>query len=93
LGKLNAVHHNGQTHFAPLPAEALPAFMAHCERKMGEATFRTPRTTITAFIGLLAVLEQNPGSRWEGLLGGVELAFENDLSELGISDELVSLVL
>jgi hypothetical protein len=93
LGKLNAVHHNGQAHFAPLPAEALPAFMVHCERKMGEATFRTPRTTITAFIGLLAVLEQNPGSRWEGLLGGVELAFENDLSELGISDELVSLVL
>jgi hypothetical protein len=87
LGKLNAVHHNGQAHFAPLPAEALPAFIAHCERKMGEATFRTPRTTITAFIGLLAVLEQNPGSRWESLLGAVEVA------EPEISDELVSLVL
>ena len=93
LGKLNAVHHNGQAHFAPLPTEALPAFMAHCERKMGEATFRTPRTTITAFIGLLAVLEQNPGSRWESLLGSVELTAKVEIAELGISDELVSLVL
>jgi hypothetical protein len=93
LGKLNIVHHNGQAHFAPLPAEALPAFMSHCERKMGEATFRTPRTTITAFIGLLAVLEQNPSSRWESLLGSVELAFDDEVLNQGISDELVSLVL
>ena len=87
------MHHNGQAHFAPLPAKALPAFMSHCERKMGEATFRTPRTAITAFIGLLAVLEQNPGSRWESLLGSVEPKADVEVAELGISDELVSLVL
>ncbi|MEW3423830.1 ATP-binding protein, partial [Pseudomonas aeruginosa] len=32
------------------------------------------RTTITAFINLLAVLEQNPGTDWRSLLGAVEIA-------------------
>ena len=36
--------------------------------------FRTPRTTITAFINLLAVLEQNPGAAWQDLLGGIEVS-------------------
>jgi hypothetical protein len=46
----------------------MPAFMQHCEQRIGKATLRTPRTTITAFIGLLAVLEQNPGAAWQTLL-------------------------
>lgn len=93
LGKLNVVYHSGQHDFISLPDEAFTAFMCHCEQKIGEATFRTPRTTITAFIGLLAVLEQNPGSSWEGLLGKMALTADNDIAEQEISDELVSLVL
>ncbi|WP_303704377.1 BREX system ATP-binding domain-containing protein, partial [Pseudomonas aeruginosa] len=54
--------------------EALPLFMAHCNQRLGDAYFRTPRTTITAFINLLAVLEQNPGADWRHLLGAVELS-------------------
>jgi hypothetical protein len=56
-----------------LPEEALTAFMAHCEQRIGEAYFRTPRTTITAFVNLLAVLEQNPGTDWKSLLGQVSV--------------------
>ena len=56
-----------------LPEEALTAFMAHCEQRIGEAYFRTPRTTITAFVNLLAVLEQNPGTDWKTLLGQVSV--------------------
>jgi hypothetical protein len=52
-----------------LPEEAIPAFMAHCQQKVGEAYFRTPRTTITAFVNLLAVLEQNPEVNWCDFLG------------------------
>jgi hypothetical protein len=47
--------------------------MAHSEKRLGEAYFRTPRTTITAFLGLLAVLEQHPGTDWRPLLGGVKI--------------------
>jgi hypothetical protein len=88
LGRLNVVYFSGQDGFSPLPDEALGAFITHCERRIGEAAFRTPRTTITAFIGLLAVLEQNPGSRWENLLGQLELKVDQE-----VGDGLVSLVL
>jgi hypothetical protein len=47
--------------------------MKHCSKKLGDSYFRTPRTTITAFINLLAVLDQNPGTQWEDLIGGIEV--------------------
>ena len=87
------MYYSGQHDFVPLPEEALTAFMHHCEQKIGEATFRTPRTTITAFIGLLAVLEQNPGSRWESLLGQMVLTADVGHLDRDVSDELVSLSL
>lgn len=93
LGKLHAVYHNGREAFTPLPVEALSAFMTHCERRVGESAFRTPRSTITAYIGLLAVLEQNPESRWEELLGQIELPATSDGSDGAADDDLVSMVL
>lgn len=73
LQKLRHVYAGGEPEKYLLPDEALPLFMAHCNQRMGEAYFRTPRTTITAFINLLAILEQNPGSDWKTLLGAVEV--------------------
>jgi hypothetical protein len=57
-----------------VPDEALTAFMAHCSERIGEAYFRTPRNTVTAFVNLLAVLEQNPGTDWRDLIAAVDLA-------------------
>jgi hypothetical protein len=56
-----------------LPDKGVESFMEHCHKRIGEAYFRTPRTTITAFINLLAVLDQNPGVSWEQLLGSIEI--------------------
>src|SRR5471032_3534660 len=64
LQKLRHVYAGGDVEKYLLPDEALPLFMAHCNQRLGEAYFRTPRTTITAFINLLAILDQNPGSDW-----------------------------
>jgi hypothetical protein len=50
--------------------------MEHCANRIGDAYFRTPRTTIKEFLNLLAVLEQNPGLDWRSPLGSVELAPE-----------------
>ena len=50
------------------------SFMEHCSKRIGDTYFRTPRTTITAFINLLAVLEQNQGSACQELLGGIEVS-------------------
>ena len=74
LQKLRHVYASGDPQKYLLPDEALPKFMAHCNQRLGEAYFRTPRTTITAFINLLAILEQNPGTDWRELIGSVDVA-------------------
>ncbi len=70
--------------------EALHAFMEHCNRRIGEAYFRTPRNTIKAFVQFLAVLEQNPSTDWRELLGGVAPEAEEE-AELDTGDELADL--
>ncbi|MNM33386.1 hypothetical protein D3C81_440050 [compost metagenome] len=93
LQKLRHVYAYGEPEKFLLPDEAIPAFMAHCNQRLGEAYFRTPRTTITAFINLLAVIEQNPTADWRTLLGAVELSKDDggqqDL-EVEADDELAS---
>lgn len=73
LHKIRHVFASGDPAAYILPDDALTSFMAHCHQRIGEAYFRTPRTTITAFVNLLAVLEQNPGTRWQDLIGQVEV--------------------
>jgi hypothetical protein len=83
-----------------VPDEALPAFMEHCDRKIGEAYFRTPRTTVKAFVQMLAVLEQNLNADWRALLGQLEISRDQDTADAteagaqaqsGEGDELTSL--
>jgi hypothetical protein len=73
LQKLRDVYASGAASMPQVPDSALASFMEHCSRRIGEAYFRTPRTTITAFINLLAVLEQNAEATWQQLLGGVDV--------------------
>jgi len=68
LEKLRQVFAYGDESKHLVPDEALRAFMQHCSRRIGDAYFRTPRTTIKAFLDLLVALEQNPGTTWEQLL-------------------------
>ncbi|SHM70882.1 P-loop protein of unknown function [Pseudomonas asturiensis] len=91
LQNLRNVYASGDPEKYLLPDEALPIFIDHCGRRLGEAYFRTPRTTITAFINLLAVLEQNPDADWRTLLDAVEITPDeggrNDL-DVEADDEL-----
>lgn len=73
LAKLRHVYASGQTDNYLVPDEGLKAFMLHCSQKIGDAYFRTPRNTVTAFINVLAVLEQNPGASWQKLFDQVQL--------------------
>ncbi|TYC60923.1 ATP-binding protein [Zoogloea oleivorans] len=73
LYKLRHVYASGDENRYLLPDDAIPAFMLHCAERLGEAYFRTPRTTITAFINLLAVLEQNSSADWRELVNYVEV--------------------
>ena len=73
-----------QDHNAALPDDALTGFMQHCSERIGDAYFRTPRNTVTAFVNMLSVLEQNPQADWRTLIGAVDVATEggDDLTDI-----------
>lgn len=84
-----------QDNNAALSDDALTAFMAHCSNRIGDAYFRTPRNTVTAFVNMLSVLEQNPGVDWRTLVGSVDVAEDggddmSDIQDDEADDELAS---
>lgn len=88
LQKIRHVYAAGDDTAHLLPDQAIVRFMEHCSSRIGDAYFRTPRTTITAFINLLAVLEQNPGTDWTALIGGVDIkADDGGLADLTVEPE------
>lgn len=93
LGKIRHVYAGGGAERYLLPDPAIASFMEHCANRLGDSFFRTPRTTITSFINLLAVLEQNPEADWKDLLGQVDIATDtrgNDDLVVQPDDELAS---
>lgn len=93
LGKIRHVYAGGNPERHLLPDPAIASFMEHCANRIGDSFFRTPRTTITSFINLLAVLEQNPEADWRDLLGQVDVAADtggNDDLAIQPDDELAS---
>lgn len=92
LGKLRDVFAGGDPSRYLLPDEALTAFMHHCNARIGEAYFRTPRNTIRAFCQLLSVLDQNPSADWATLLGAVEVTPDVSNSDLDAADSAPSVV-
>lgn len=92
LHKLRHVYASADESKYLLPEEGIMAFMQHCAGRLGEAYFRTPRTTITAFINLLAILEQNPQAQWQSLLGHIQIEqdVEQTIAEIEDQDEFAS---
>jgi hypothetical protein len=94
LEKIRFVYAFGDESKALVPLESIEAFMRHSAKQLGNDFFRTPGTTITAFINLLSVIEQNSGADWKKLLGKIDIAkddgAERDRS-LSIDDDLVAL--
>jgi hypothetical protein len=74
LQKIRNVYALGDESRYLLPDQGIFSFMEHCSNRIGDTYFRTPRTTITSFVNMLAVLEQNTGTNWQQLLGGIEVA-------------------
>jgi hypothetical protein len=87
LTKLRHVFASGDPDAYLVDDEALTSFMTHCAGRVGDAYFRTPRTTIKEFVNLLAVLEQNPGVAWTDLIARVELTPESNPDLAPLEDE------
>ncbi len=73
LGKIQTVYVYGDEARSLIPEDGQKAFMDHCYQRIGEAYFRTPRTTITSWVNLLSVIEQNPSLDWQQLTGQIEV--------------------
>ena len=89
LEKVRFVFAGGRSDKLLIPDEALSAFMAHCNERIGEVYFRTPRTIVKAFVQLLSILEQNPQLKWRDILAEVEPEKDQpeDLKDLDKGDD------
>lgn len=86
LAKIRHVHAGGNPEKYLISDEGIKQFMVHCSKRIGDAYFRTPRTTIKSFADLLALLEQNPGSSWENIVGEVAIEVDTDSGLTANSD-------
>ncbi|AYN19055.1 ATP-binding protein [Alcaligenes aquatilis] len=85
LQKIRHVYAGGDSAKYLVPDQGIFSFMEHCAKRIGDTYFRTPRTTITAFINLLAILDQNPDATWQERLGGIEVQEDTG----AVSDQLM----
>jgi hypothetical protein len=76
LGNIRHVYAAGEAKQYLIADEGIQQFMAHCSKRIGDAYFRTPRNTITAFVNLLAVLDQNPQAKVSDLIAQTDIAIE-----------------
>jgi hypothetical protein len=92
LANVRRVFARGEDGATILPDEAIERYLISCNERMGASYFQTPRETIKDFVGLLNVLEQNPGTDWAELIGGLTTtAGSEDLGEPVDDDEPAAL--
>ncbi|HEV7763533.1 MAG TPA: ATP-binding protein [Thermoanaerobaculia bacterium] len=87
LANIRNVYALGDASKYLIPDDALEAFMHHCSTRIGDAYFRTPRNTVTAFVSLLSVLEQNAEAKWHELLGAVTIPTDRNPDLEGVADD------
>lgn len=78
LTKLRHVYAAGDESAYLVPDQAIHAYMQHCSDRLGDAYYRTPRHTITGFLNLLAILEQNPQADWRTQLNYIDVPVDVD---------------
>ncbi len=74
LGNIRHVHAFGDESKYIVPDEALKAVLKKASETLGADYYKTPRDIIRSFVGLLNVLDQNPGRDWQSFLGNGFLA-------------------
>jgi len=69
LRNIRHVHATGEASKHLVPDEALVAVLQRANETLGAEYFKTPRDIVRSFVGLLNVLEQNPGRTWPEFVG------------------------
>ena len=74
LRNIRHVHAFGDEAKYIVPEEALVAVLKKASETLGADYYKTPRDIVRSFVGLLSLLEQNPGCDWRSFLGDGFLA-------------------
>jgi hypothetical protein len=69
LRNISIVHASGDHSARLVPDEGIEALLHKANDTLGAEFFRTPRDVIRSFVGLLNLIEQNPGKTWSDILG------------------------
>jgi hypothetical protein len=69
LRNIRHVHAGGDPKKYLLPDDALVAVLQKANETLGAEFYKTPRDVVRSFVGLLSVLEQNPGKTWQDFVG------------------------
>ncbi len=69
LRNIRHVHASGNEANYIVPDDALLAVLRRANETLGAEYFKTPRDVVRSFVGLLNVLEQNPGRAWSDFVG------------------------
>lgn len=69
LRNISVVHASGDQEKRLVPDEGIAALLHKANETLGADFFRTPRDVIRSFVGLLNLIEQNPGKSWSDILG------------------------
>lgn len=69
LKNVALVHAGGDPAKVIAGDEAITAVLHRANETLGAEFFRTPRDVVRSFVGLLNLLDQNPGKTWQDLLG------------------------
>jgi hypothetical protein len=69
LRNIRHVHAGGDPKKYLVPDDALVAVLQKANETLGAEFYKTPRDVVRSFVGLLSVVEQNPGKNWQEFLG------------------------
>jgi hypothetical protein len=70
LQNIRLVHASGDPTKIAVPDEAIAQVLQKANEALGAETFKTPRKVIRSCIGLLKLLDKNPGGTWQQFLAG-----------------------
>jgi hypothetical protein len=93
LHNIRQVYASGDISRYLVPDEALKAFIQHCAQTLGAEFYQTPRDAVKGFVGFLSVLEQNPGTDWQKLLGGINLQPSINPESLPVTEDVTQVPL
>src|ERR1035437_3605353 len=88
LRNIRNVHACGDATKYIVPDDALIAVLKKASETLGADYYKTPRDVVRSFVGLLNVLDQNPGRDWQSFLGDVSFTKRDKV--ISIEEEIAN---